>query len=437
MNIDSNVDGDELATYAYSYPHKSSYRALAPAVPIREAWRVEDRSTLFLYLHVPFCEMRCGFCNLFTQSQPRDDLVDAYLRALLRQMRAVRSSLPDARFAQFAVGGGTPTYLSAPQIELVFCQLERTFGFSIRAACASVEASPGTVDNDRLRTLSEFGVERLSLGVQSFVGEETGRIGRPQYAGQVHAALERIRAFSFPRLNIDLIYGDRQQTAESWTASLRQALQYRPEEIYLYPLYVRPETGLARRGPCHAKHRADLYRLGRDLLLSEGYSQGSLRCFYRPFAESRRSAYVCQRDGMVGLGCGARSYTRDLHYATKFATTQAGVRAILRDWIRQTDDELALATHGIRLTDDEQRRRFVILSLLQADGLDRVEYARRFRADPHADLPELSQLVERGWIACSPDRIWLTPAGLENSDSIGPRLYSPAVRARLKEFVRS
>ena len=428
---------DELATYAYSYPHKSSYRALTPAVPIREAWRHENRSTLFLYLHVPFCEMRCGFCNLFTESQPRDDIVESYLNALLRQMHVVRSSLPDAQFAQLAVGGGTPTYLSARQMELVFREIERTFGLSVRTASASVEASPATVDDDRLRVLSEFGVERLSLGVQSFVDEETGRIGRPQRVARVHAALERVRAFRFPRLNIDLIYGDPQQTPQSWTASLREALRYRPEEIYLYPLYVRPETGLARRGPRRAGHRVDLYRLGRDLLLTEGYSQSSLRCFHRPSPESRPSAYACQRDGMVGLGCGARSYTRSLHYATRFATTQAGVRAILRDWILQTDEQFALATHGFRLTDGEQRRRFIILSLLQANGLDRVEYARRFDSDPHTDLPELPQLAERGWIACSLEKTWLTPEGLENSDSIGPRLYSPEVRARLKEFVRS
>src|SRR5262245_30852118 len=97
--------------YSYAYPHKTAYRALTPAVDLDELWAGERREALFLYLHVPFCEMRCAFCNLFTQARPPDDLVSTYLTALRRQACQVRAALPDARFARCAVGGGTPTYL--------------------------------------------------------------------------------------------------------------------------------------------------------------------------------------------------------------------------------------------------------------------------------------------------------------------------------------
>lgn len=447
-----------LVSYAYSYPHKSSYRPFIPAVPLADAWRDEDRCRLALYVHIPFCEMRCGFCNLFTQSQPATNQVTDYLKTLARQMRVVRRQIPDARFATFAMGGGTPTFLTAWQLEELLQTLESTLGLVFRDVPTSIETSPATASRERLSVLADRGVERVSLGVQSFVDSDTQTFGRPQRADDVRNALETIRSLDFPVLNIDLIYGDPAQSRDSWLRSLAAALQYRPEELYLYPLYVRPETGLARTGHRAAKHRIDLYRAGRDWLLERGYEQVSLRCFrsrrlgLRPDRPERfnnaspvgtesqptfgATSYACQQDGMIGLGCGARSYTRDLHYATRFAVTQAGVRAILGEWIAQSDADLALATHGIRLSIDEQRRRFVILSLLQSSGLSLAEYAARFSGVPSDDIPELADLLSRVWLCEQQGRHLLTEAGLENSDIVGPMLYSESVRRRLREFVR-
>jgi oxygen-independent coproporphyrinogen III oxidase len=424
----------ELSTYAYSYPHKSSYGPLSPPVPIASAWRNEDVSRLSLYVHVPFCEMRCGFCNLFTQSQPTEHLVKAYLATLLRQMHVVRAAVPTAKFSQFALGGGTPTFLSPAQLETLLTQVETTFGQSIGRLLASVEVSPATATKDRLEVLAGFGVQRISLGVQSFEATEAQDIGRPQKAHLAHEALEQIRAGGFPVLNIDLIYGGPHQTRESWLASLRQALRYHPEELYLYPLYIRPETGLARVSSRLFQHRADLYLAARDLLGEYGYEQASLRCFRLPQGGSP-SSYGCQRDGMIGLGCGARSYTQRLHYSNRFAVTQAGIQSILADWVAQTDLDLALATYGIWLSEDEQRRRFIILSLLQAEGLAIGEFRERFPPSRVDDLPEVAGLMERGWLVRAGDRYVLTPLGLQHSDTVGPLLYSQPVRDRLRAFV--
>jgi oxygen-independent coproporphyrinogen-3 oxidase len=424
----------ELAAYAYSYPHKSSYGPLSPPVSIADAWRVEDVSGLSLYAHVPFCEMRCGFCNLFTQSRGSDDVVSAYLSTLFLQMEVVRACVPEASFAQFAIGGGTPTYLTAHQLAELLRRVETTFGQSIRGLPTSVETSPATATLDRLDVLAGFGVQRVSLGVQSFRTDEAAAIGRPQRPTEIYRALDRIRGAGFDALNIDLVYGEPGQTVGSWLFSLREALRYRPEELYLYPLYVRPETGLAKRGKHPVDHRADLYHAARELLREHGYVQSSLRGFRLPVTATP-STYTCQRDGMIGLGCGARSYTRRLHYATRFATTQAGIRVILRDWIAQSDTELAVATHGIWLTPDEQRRRYAIMSLLQAEGLSLAEFRTLFGMDGLETITGLGALIDRGWAIVEHDRCILTPDGLEHSDVVGPLLYSGPVRERLREFV--
>lgn len=423
----------ELSAYAYSYPHKSSYGSLSPPVPIADAWRDEDVSRLSLYVHIPFCEMRCGFCNLFTESQPAEDFAEVYLAALDRQMRVVRAAVPGAVFSQFAIGGGTPTFLSARQLQELLAAVESAFGQPISRMPTSVETSPSTATLDRMEVLDRFGVQRISLGVQSFSKTETQLFGRPQNAHDVDRAIQTIRRAGNFDLNLDLIYGHPDQTRETWQYSLRQALRYRPEELYLYPLYIRPKTGLARQGLPALRHPSDFYREARDWLADQGYEQISLRCFRLP-RDEQPMAYACQRDGMIGLGCGARSYTRRLHYATRFAVTQPGIRAILREWVAQSDDDFALATHGIWLSEDEQLRRYLIMSLLQVEGLSLDEFARQF---PGVDIDSLSgvgELGNRGWISRTEERVLLTPLGLEHSDQVGPILYSPAVRNRLLEF---
>src|SRR4051812_26488312 len=99
----------QFVAYAYTYPHKTAYRHLSPPVPLAEAWSKENKDSLFLYVHIPFCEMRCGFCNLFTIAQPQETLVASYLQRVAVEANATRNALGQSRFAQMAIGGGTPT----------------------------------------------------------------------------------------------------------------------------------------------------------------------------------------------------------------------------------------------------------------------------------------------------------------------------------------
>jgi oxygen-independent coproporphyrinogen-3 oxidase len=379
--------------------------------------------------------MRCGFCNLFTTANPKASFEAAYLEALRRQAVRVRAALGPTSFARVAVGGGTPTYLDLAGLQALFEIAEQVFGIDLASIPVSVETSPLTAEADKLRLLRECGVDRISLGVQSFIEAEVMAVGRSQKTGVVEQALDRIRAAGFPTLNLDLIYGLPGQTVESWTASLRSALRFAPEEVYLYPLYVRPLTGLGRAGRCWADSRLALYRAGRSLLFDAGYTQVSLRMFQARRAPAPGGpAYCCQDDGMVGLGCGARSYTRGLHYSSEYAVGAGGIRGILSDYVEKPTEAFDVADYGFKLGPEEQRRRYLIQSVLQADGLSRCAYRERFGADALDDLPELSELIRRGLATCDDWRIRLTEAGLERSDAIGPWLYSNEVRARMGSY---
>lgn len=419
--------GGPYQGYTYGYPHKTAYRPLTEPVPLRDAWAAENRDSLFLYLHIPFCEMRCGFCNLFTVANAPVSLERAYLDALERQMTAVREALDGATFSRLAIGGGTPTYLEAGELERVFDLLDRHFG--VAGLPASVETSPATATPERLRVLSERGVSRVSIGIQSFLESEVRGVGRTQSNAEVFAALDNIRAAGLPGLNIDLIYGLAHQTPQTWLESLETALTWTPEELFLYPLYVRPLTGIGRLGRTWDDERLELYRLGRDFLLSRGYVQTSMRRFQKATLPlSSEPEYTCQLDGMVGLGCGARSYTRGLHYSSEYAVGRVGVREIIQDFVEQPAEQFGQITHGIRLSGDERRRRYALQSLLHISGLKLSAYRQEFGSDALTDFPQLAGLPEAGLAHLQPGLLTLTPAGLEQSDALGPWLYSPAVR---------
>ena len=424
------------AGYAYAYPHKTAYRPLDPPVALRKAWAEERSDALSLYLHAPFCEMRCGFCNLFTTANPPSGFALDYLAALRRQAARTREALGPATFARLAIGGGTPTYLDESSLESLFEIAERVFGVDPQNIPVSVETSPLTAETVKLRLLRQRGVDRISIGAQSFIEAEVKAVGRPQKTSALEGALDRIRNFGFPTLNIDLIYGLPGQTSGSWLESLRAALRFAPEELYLYPLYVRPLTGLGRRGRrAEDDLRLACYRAGRRMLLESGYRQISMRMFQSAQAPvTNGPAYCCQNDGMVGLGCGARSYTRALHYSGEYAVGATGVREILAAYIAKPDEAFDFADYGFALDGEEQRRRFVIQSLLQVEGLDFAAYRSRFGSEAMDDLTDLARLEDSGLATREGDRLRLTEAGLEMSDVIGPALYSARVRNLMESY---
>lgn len=433
--------------YSYSYPHKTAYRPIEPAQPLSQLWAGERRDALFLYLHIPFCSYRCGFCNLFALARPEPAKVDAYLDQMERQLQATARALGEHRFVRFALGGGTPTYLDVDQLRRVFAMVERHASIDLKTTPAGIEVSPETVDADKLRVCREAGIDRVSMGIQSFSDAEVRSLVRPQQREVVERAIATIREQAFPILNLDLIYGIAGQTVTSFLASIDSALAHQPEEIYLYPLYVRPLTGLGRiEAKAGAKPgfalqpepldtRLALYEAGRDHLLAAGYTQVSMRMFRAPHSpDIAAPVYCCQSDGMVGVGCGARSYTGTLHYSSEYGVARRSVAEILDHYLARDPASFAYADYGIELDDDERRRRHVIQSLLIRPGLDRDDYRRRFGADCLDDLPQLRDLLDLDLAHGDETMLALTDAGLARADTIGPWLTSARIAERMHDY---
>lgn len=419
--------------YAYAYPHKTAYRPLVPPIPLTEAWSGEDKRNLFLYVHLPFCEMRCGFCNLFTTVQPESGLVAQTLAAIERQSATVASLIAPDRVAQVAFGGGTPSFLTEGELECLFTRLGQHWPVAWGGVPVSFEVSPGTITREKLACLKALGVDRISLGVQSFETEDLVALKRPQPAGQLDLACALIKEAGFPVFNIDLIYGAEGQTLDRWRRSVERALEWQPEEVFIYPLYVGKLTNLDRSGKRPGDHRRALHRLARERLVAAGYRQISMRHFRR--AELvRRADHCCQDDGMIGLGAGARSYTRALHYSSEYAIGQSGVKAIIQSFNACTAADFSFANYGTLLSEDEQRLRYVIKSILRSEGVSLQAYAARFGATLFEQLPKLRELLIHELASVDNDTLRLNDEGLTWSDTIGPWLYSETTVRQMQAY---
>ncbi|MCP3922440.1 MAG: coproporphyrinogen III oxidase family protein [Desulfobacterales bacterium] len=418
--------------YLYSYPHKTAYREFETPISLKKAWGDENRSALFFYLHIPFCESKCGFCNLFSVCRPDQDIVDRYLGAVEKQIEAVKEYLGEFRCARYAIGGGTPSYLNEKQLEKTLDMFGDLTGFNSQIP-GSFETSPGTLTKEKLKLLKERGVQRISIGVQSFNKSESSSISRSQNIETVHASLEAISNFNFKTLNIDLIYGISGQTSESFCDSIKTALKYQPEELYLYPLYIRALTKI------EGKKRSDeallIYESGRDFLFENGYNQNSMRMFVKNDSKNETSPnYCCQEDGMIGLGTGARSYTMNMHYSTPYAIGKKASLDIIESFINRSSSDHSNTEFGFKLDEAEQKRRYLIKSILQTSGLNKLQYKSFFNSDFMDDFPELSNLTEKGFAEISNGTLKLTQTGIAYSDAIGPALISGSVRAKMKEY---
>lgn len=413
-------------SYMYSYPHKTAYRTLTPPVSLSPYLeRLEGREAS-LYFHIPFCAHKCGYCNLFSQQCCDAERISLYLHTMRRQAEQLSVAAQGLKFTSFAVGGGTPLILDEGQLEELFC-LAELFGVHPSRVFTSVETSPEYTQKSVLRQLRARGVERLSMGVQSFNETELKKLKRRPGLGTVVGALENIVEAGFPQFNLDLIYGIEGQTVESFMRSLNTALIYRPNELFIYPLYVRPGTRINVRSTDDIGYA--IYKSARELLVGQGFVQTSMRRFVR--RETTETEFSCGDEVMLSCGAGGRSYLGNLHYATPYAVRQQAIADEIDHYIRTTD--FMTAANGFLLSTEEMQIRFIIKNLMYHRGVDLAEYEKRFGEKPDRNL--FREFTDRGWIEETGRIVRLTEEGMAYSDYIGQAFISPVVRKLMSEYV--
>jgi oxygen-independent coproporphyrinogen III oxidase len=431
----------ELPNYVYSYPSKRAYRPVDPPITLEQAW-ASHRGALNLYLHIPFCGYRCSFCTLFLTTKHTEDLVDAYVASVGRQLRMYGSLLRDARIVSLYIGGGTPTTLTAGQFGAVFEALHDAFPQVAADAEIGVEGSPDTVRADLLAALRGYGVNRISMGVQSLVPEEAARAGRRYPIERVHEAAAIIAAAGFDNVNYDLIFGLEGQTRDSWMRSLEGTLALGPDTLTIYPIVFRPLTVIDRHrarsedGFLSNEAKYGLYDETVDVLAALGYRQNTfVRFSKRPDDGLLQEVSDFGGVPLLGLGAGARSYSPLLHYSTDFAVRSTSTHRIIEGFVSHEHRPDEQPSIGFLVTEDEARRRYCILNL-SLGRLDRLRYERSFGADLSEWQEELDALIAAECAVRELDgSIVLTRKGFKYSNVIATLFQSAEVSALEESYV--
>jgi putative oxygen-independent coproporphyrinogen III oxidase len=268
-----------------------------------------------IYVHVPFCLTRCGYCD-FNAYAGMDHLAPRYVRALLAEAALAAPAWQEEDFTSVFLGGGTPTTLDPVDLKGVLTHLRDRFDVAEDAE-VSIEANPDTVDRPKLEALLASGFDRLSMGAQSFDPSVLAALERIHEPASVRRAFGDARAAGYRNVNLDLIYGAEGETLESWERTLSQTVDLGPEHVSAYALTVEPSTPLGRKVAAGVvpspdpDMQADMFALACDRLGAEGYVHYEISNWARPGFECRHNLGYWERRAYVGLGAGAHAYRDD------------------------------------------------------------------------------------------------------------------------------
>lgn len=265
-----------------------------------------------LYVHVPFCLTRCGYCD-FNAYAGLDHLRSRYVAALLLEADLAAPAMSDEEVVSVFLGGGTPTTLEVADLKALLARLRDRFDLA-RDAEVTIEANPDTVDLAKLGGLLEAGYARLSMGAQSFDRTVLASLERIHDPDSVRRAFREARAAGYANVNLDLIYGANGETLESWERTVREAVDLGPEHLSAYALTIEPSTPLGRKvqhglvpGP-DPDLQADMFELVCETLAQAGYQHYEVSNWARPGYACVHNLGYWERRPYLGLGAGAHSY---------------------------------------------------------------------------------------------------------------------------------
>jgi len=330
-----------------------------------------------LYIHIPFCVEKCGYCA-FVSARPQPGEIESYHELLLQEMRlafANHESGPPLDSIYF--GGGTPSLLQPLQVSRIIDLAAELFSLSPQSEI-TLEANPGTIDRERLQDFRAAGVNRLSLGVQSFDDELLRRLGRVHDAAQARHAFREARLAGFGNIGIDLIHGLPGQTLPGWREELRNALALSPEHLSVYGLTVEEGTPFALRYPEESPdlpdddRSAEMFETADTLLVEAGFEHYEIANYAREGFRSRHNSGYWRRDGYLGLGVAAHSLLRREHgyRFSNYGTLEEYGRELASGRLPRRDQHL--------LTLEDAMAEFMFLGLRLADGVLADDFEREF-----------------------------------------------------------
>jgi oxygen-independent coproporphyrinogen-3 oxidase len=375
-----------------------------------------------IYVHIPFCERKCLYCDFYSLTDT--ERVEDFVAALMQEIALRRDLGGRAAIETIFFGGGTPSLLTPRQLEAILSRLRSDFDV-IPDAEVTLEANPGTVDGEKLRAFRNLGINRLSLGIQSFHEHELKVLGRIHDRAEALRCVELARTAGFDNLGVDLIYSIPGQSLAEWEANLRAVVDLAPQHVAAYSLIVEDDTPLARRvragevrlNPTDLE--AGMYERAMEMLDVHGYEHYEVSNYALPGFRCRHNGNYWSHGDYLGFGPSAHSFRKE-------AGGKSGRRwwnvADLSTYVTRLREGGLPVESGEQVGPTEMRSERIFLGL-RSDGLDLRRLLLDFQQDLAAKERDTFHWMTAGDLASLSEGVLrLRPKGYLVCDEICRRL---------------
>ena len=422
----------EIGSYFISnYPPFSQWRKELRQQAFDALDAEPDRSVpLGMYIHIPFCRKRCKFCYFRVYTQQNADTIKNYVDALDHEVQLLKErqglSGRTLRFVYF--GGGTPSYLSAKQLQMLRERLSKSVSWD-KAEEVTFECEPGTLSLEKVQTLKDIGITRVSLGVENFNDKILEENGRAHLSAEIFRAYDWLQQVGFPQINIDLIAGMVGETDENWTACVERALQMEPDNLTVYQMELPWNTVYSKEMLEHgiSSPVADWPTKRRwaneaiDRFLAAGYQLSS----GNELVKSRDTDHFVYRDNLfrgsdiVAVGVSSFGHFQGVHYQNLDQ---------LEEYLAAVHDGQLPINRAMTPTEQQLRIREWILQMKEG-YVPAAPFREKFGIDPLEEFAEpIANQVRAGYLEKDGDAIRLTRKGLLQADSLLPEYFEEQYR---------
>jgi len=369
-----------------------------------------------IYVSIPFCRSKCIYCN-FDSGIYSDSIREAYIEALLEEIQNARkhSIQRDCLVDSVYFGGGTPSLIREKDLDLIVRAIESSFVLANELEI-TIEANPGTVDYNKAKTWASIGINRVSLGVQSFIDKELKLLKRGYAIDDVSCSIQALRAARLDNINLDLIAGLPFQTLDAWLYSLKKAFSIRPKHISVYMLEIHEGTmlfELIRKNYLNIpgeRLSIDMYNALIQMAKAEGYEQYEISNFSLPGFYSHHNLKYWSDTAYLGFGCSAHSYD--------YKERRSNVKTPLK-YIDAIQSRGEAVDERVFVTPQLRKQEAAFLGLRKIQGLNLKVFKANYNVDILKEYAyDLKPLLEAGLIECHYGYLRLTKKGLLLSDTV-------------------
>lgn len=372
------------------------------------------KKELGLYVHIPFCVKKCGYCDFLSWCGTSEEK-ETYVQALLKEIESYREFARGYRVSTVFVGGGTPSVLEAGQMEGVLGNIQEVFELEKKPEI-TLEMNPGTVTEEKLQCYKENGVNRLSIGLQSVKNEKLEVLGRIHSYEEFLESYELARKAGFTNISVDLISSIPGQKLEEWKEELAALSALSPEHISVYQLIIEAETPFYEKYAEHEKLLPDeeesreIYLWTGSFLKEQGYEQYEISNYAKPGKESRHNLKYWERGDYLGLGLGAASMVRNI----RMSNTKD-----MKTYLERCGQPKTMREDVQFLEEARQMEEFMFLGLRKTRGVSRKEFRRIFGQEMDMVYEKaLHKCLENGMLKEHKDRVYLSEEGVLLSNAV-------------------